>query len=113
MCGAPLRDRSQSLIVGTITTGVINLVAVILRTSVALYQKSLGLDDLFAAAAGVASIPLNVLIARTGYLGFGKDTWKVPTENIYDILRVGLKIKILIHALIMIVVRLCSPNFVL
>ncbi|KAH7067227.1 hypothetical protein BKA63DRAFT_581933, partial [Paraphoma chrysanthemicola] len=87
MCGAPIRDDSNIIFVTGIVAGTAALIAVSVRTLVALMQDSFGLDDVFALAAEAACLPVTVIQCITPKLGFGKDTWVVPQGNIYRVLK--------------------------
>jgi hypothetical protein len=56
----------------------------------ALMQDSFGLDDVFALGAEAACLPVTVIQCITPKLGFGKDTWVVPQQNIYKVLKVQM-----------------------
>jgi hypothetical protein len=88
MCGKPVRDRSNVLLITSIVSGSVALLAVVIRTTVAVLQGSFGLDDFFAIAAEAASLPVTLMQCVTPGLGFGKDTWVPPVENIYKVLKV-------------------------
>ncbi|KAF2256458.1 hypothetical protein BU26DRAFT_599145 [Trematosphaeria pertusa] len=47
--------------------------------------RQLGLDDIFCIAAETACLPVTIKQSVTPGLGFGKDTWTVPADNIYMI----------------------------
>lgn len=90
MCGAPVRDSSNIIFVTGIAAGTVALIAVSIRTLVAIQQHSFGLDDVFALAAEAACLPVTVIQCITPKLGFGKDTWVVPHHNIYRVLKVTI-----------------------
>ncbi|KAF2864811.1 hypothetical protein BDV95DRAFT_613177 [Massariosphaeria phaeospora] len=87
MCDRPIRDRTHITNVLIGTTGGFALVAVILRTSNALWLGSFQADDACALAAGLFMIIDNAVTFPTGPAGFGKDVWTVPFENITYILK--------------------------
>lgn len=88
MCNRPIRDQSNLLFVTGLVSGKAALLVGGVRTFVASYQDSFGLDDAFALAAEAACLPVTVIQCITPKLGFGKDTWTVPQENIYRALKV-------------------------
>jgi hypothetical protein len=47
------------------------------------------LDDVFCIAALAADLPLTILQCITPKLGFGRDTWAVPAEDITLVLKVS------------------------
>lgn len=51
--------------------------------------RQLGLDDIFCIAAETACLPVTIKQSVTPGLGFGKDTWTVPADNIYMIQKVS------------------------
>ncbi|TLD14785.1 Actin cytoskeleton-regulatory complex protein [Venturia nashicola] len=87
MCGTPVRDRSNIIFMTGIVAGTVALASVSVRTLSAIIQNSFGLDDVFALAAEAACLPVTVIQCVTPRLGFGKDTWVVPQQNIYKVLR--------------------------
>ncbi|OAK98846.1 hypothetical protein IQ06DRAFT_337320 [Phaeosphaeriaceae sp. SRC1lsM3a] len=87
MCNAPIRDQSNIIFVTGLVAGSVALVAVSVRTLVAFMRDSFGLDDAFAIAAEAACLPVTVIQCITPTLGFGKDTWVVPHQNIYRVLK--------------------------
>lgn len=87
MCNAPIRDRSNIIFTTGLIAGSIALIAVSVRTLVGIMRDSFGLDDAFAIAAEAACLPVTVIQCITPTLGFGKDTWAVPHENIYRVLK--------------------------
>lgn len=54
---------------------------------VSLQQHIFGYDDFCAVLSMVFAAPVTFGQLACGLLGFGKDTWAVPTENIYIILK--------------------------
>lgn len=50
-------------------------------------QSSIGMDDIFCIAAEATCLSTTVMQAITPRLGFGKDTWAVPADRIYLILK--------------------------
>ena len=90
MCGTPVRDKSDVLLYVAIISGILALVSIIMRTTVAVKARHLRLDDACALAAWTFSIPLTVLQFVTPGLGLGKDTWTVDPQNIVQVLKVPL-----------------------
>jgi hypothetical protein len=110
MCNTPIRDRSNVIFITGIVAGTIALAAVSVRTLSAILQDSFGLDDVFALAAEAACLPVTVIQCTTPKLGFGKDTWVVPQQNIYKVLRVRQSQTMLSRMLIICVVDLRLSN---
>ncbi|KAH8724240.1 hypothetical protein GQ44DRAFT_618657 [Phaeosphaeriaceae sp. PMI808] len=88
MCDIPIRDRSKSLIITNAVFGALALVALGIRMLVSIQQHIFGLDDACAIVASVFAAPVTYGQLVCGLLGFGKDTWAVPPENIYTIMKV-------------------------
>lgn len=93
MCGIPIRDRSSNIIIVNAVFGTLALIALVIRMLVSIRQKIFGTDDLCAIIAYVFAAPVTYGQLACGILGFGKDTWAVPPENIYLIMKVreGMK----------------------
>jgi hypothetical protein len=89
MCGAPIRDKTDKLLWVSIVSGVLALLAIIVRSTVAFLSGHWRWDDACAIAAWLFSIPLTVLQLITPGLGLGKDTWTVETANIIKVLQVS------------------------
>jgi hypothetical protein len=89
-CGTPVRDQSNIIFMTGLLAGSVALIAVSIRTLMALMQDSFGLDDVFALGAEAACLPVTVIQCITPKLGFGKDTWVVPQQNIYQVLKVQM-----------------------
>lgn len=89
MCGAPLRDKSGTLLWVAVASGVVAFVSIAMRMFVAAMARHLRWDDACALAAWVTSIPLTTLQFVTPGLGLGRDTWTLRPENITKILKVG------------------------
>ncbi|KAF1979974.1 hypothetical protein BU23DRAFT_446699 [Bimuria novae-zelandiae CBS 107.79] len=89
MCGVSIRDKSDVLLYVSIVSGVLALVAIMMRTTVAVKARRLRWNDACALAAWVFSISLTVLQFITLGLGLGKDTWTVEPKNIIKVLQVG------------------------
>jgi hypothetical protein len=90
MCGIPIKDRSHELIFTNAVFGALAFVALGIRLVVSLQQHIFGMDDASAVAAMVFAAPVTFGQIVCGVLGFGRDTWAVPSENIYIILKVSL-----------------------
>ncbi|KAF2020438.1 hypothetical protein BU24DRAFT_469208 [Aaosphaeria arxii CBS 175.79] len=84
-CGVPVRDRGTSLLVVAILSAVGAIIAVTIRTTVGLVQKTFGFDDIFALLAALFGVPVAIMQCNTPGLGFGRDTWTVKIENIYTV----------------------------
>ena len=61
--------------------------AVILRTWIS--GANFGFDDAACVAAVTLAAPMAVLEFLMSDLGFGKDIWTLPPENIYNIVKVS------------------------
>lgn len=70
--------------------GAFALTALLIRLQVSIQQQIFGLDDLNALVAYAFSAPVTFGQLVCGVLGFGRDTWAVPPENIYLIMKVRL-----------------------
>lgn len=110
MCSTPIRDRSNVIFITGIVAGTVALISVSVRTLSAIMQNSFGLDDVFALAAEAACLPVTVIQCITPKLGFGKDTWLVPQQNIYKVLRVCYIRSVLSRLLISFVADLRLSN---
>jgi hypothetical protein len=69
--------------------GTLAFVALGIRIFVSLQQHIFGYDDSCAVLALVFAVPVTFGQLACGILGFGKDTWAVPIDNIYVIMKVG------------------------
>jgi hypothetical protein len=69
--------------------GTLAFVALGIRIFVSLQQHIFGYDDSCAVLALVFAVPVTFGQLACGILGFGKDTWAVPVDNIYVIMKVG------------------------
>ncbi|QDS69216.1 hypothetical protein FKW77_000750 [Venturia effusa] len=87
MCNTPMRDRSNVIFAAGFVAGSVALISVSVRTLHSIMQGKFGLDDVFALAAEAACLAVTVIQCITPKLGFGKDTWVVPQQNIYKVLR--------------------------
>ena len=90
MCGAPIRDRSNVLLLVSAISGGLAVLCVLVRVAVAVSARNFWWDDGFAVGAWVLSLPLWILQIVTPGLGFGKDTWTVEPKNIIKVLQVSL-----------------------
>lgn len=90
MCGIPIQDRSHILIITNAVFGGLALLALLIRMQVSLNQHIFGLDDFCAVGAYVFAAPVTFGQLVCGIYGFGKDTWAVPPENIYLIMKVSV-----------------------
>ena len=91
MCDIPIGDRSSQLIIVNAVFGALALIALGIRMLVSLQQHIFGYDDSCAVIAYVFAAPVTFGQIACGLLGFGKDTWAVPPENIYMIMKVRLR----------------------
>jgi hypothetical protein len=89
MCNAPIRSRSNTIMLFTCLSGALAFIATCIRTLVAFSQGSFGLDDASAIVAELASIPFTVFVAYLASIGFGRDTWTVDPEKLYTFQKVG------------------------
>ena len=84
LCGAPIRDRSQSLITSDIILGTISGVVVLIRIVFKLWTH-LGIsgDDWWIMLSIAIGIPSTIIIPQgTTANGLGKDVWTVPFDSI-------------------------------
>jgi hypothetical protein len=88
MCDIPIKDRSSQLIIVNAVFGALAFVALGIRLLVSIQQHIFGYDDLCAVLAMVFAAPVTFGQVACGMLGFGRDTWAVPSKNIYIILKV-------------------------
>lgn len=88
LCGIPIKDRSNQLIITNAVFGALALLALLIRLQVSIQQHIFGLDDFSAVVAYTFSAPVTFGQLVCGVFGFGKDTWAVPPENIYLIMKV-------------------------
>ncbi len=94
MCNIPVRDRTNRLFVVSIGSITVAVIAVGVRIYVATTQSTFGMDDIMCLAALAANLPLTLLQTITPKLGFGRDTWAVPAENITKVLRVCVETRL-------------------
>jgi hypothetical protein len=93
VCERPIRDQSRVLIDVNAALGVLALLAVLMRVSLAIRLHSFGSDDFFACLAGLFALPHfvgSIVIAR---IGMGRDIWTIPPEGISNILKVRASIR--------------------
>lgn len=88
MCGIESRNRASALIITNAVFGGLALLALAVRMLVSLQAHIYGWDDLCAVVAFLFAAPITFGQIYAGTLGFGKDTWAVPPENIYVIMKV-------------------------
>ncbi|KAL5376671.1 hypothetical protein DPSP01_010341 [Paraphaeosphaeria sporulosa] len=83
-CGIPVRDATPVMIGMTASFGSLAMVMVIMRlvNRGLSRDRTLGWDDLMIGASGLCSFFQNVPVYVAGHLGFGKDMWGIPPENI-------------------------------
>ncbi|KAJ8115896.1 hypothetical protein OPT61_g2565 [Boeremia exigua] len=84
VCGIPIRDQTKTLMGPVASIGALALLMVAMRlidraVSAKVY---LGWDDLLIGLSGLASVGLNVPVIVAASLGFGKDMWGIPPDNI-------------------------------
>lgn len=82
ICDRPRRDEGRVLLVCTAVLGTLAFIAVLVRVSVAVRQKSLGYDDLFACFAACMSVPNSIGLAVSARLGLGRDIWTLTPSEI-------------------------------
>ncbi|KAH3947468.1 hypothetical protein HBH98_190910 [Parastagonospora nodorum] len=88
-CGVPTRDQSATLMGVTASFGSLALLMVILRLSdrAISAQAQLGWDDLLIGLSGFVAIGMNVPVVVAAKLGFGRDMWGIPADNITESLK--------------------------
>lgn len=89
MCNAPVRSRSNTIMLFTSLSASLAFIATCVRISVALFQGSFGLDDASAIIAELTNIPFTVFVAYLSSIGFGRDTWTVDPEKLYTFQKVS------------------------
>jgi hypothetical protein len=94
MCDIPIKDRTSALITTNAVFGALALIALCIRMIVSLQQNIFGYDDFLALVAYTFAAPVTFGQLVCGVLGFGRDTWAVPAENIYTIMKVWTKDRI-------------------
>ncbi|KAI0433528.1 50S ribosomal protein L36e [Xylaria sp. FL1042] len=87
LCGAEVRDITAVTPIITAVSGILAIIAVIMRVFDALPNRSLQPADLCAIAALLTGIPLGVLELIMSTLGFGKDIWTLTPYRITHIVR--------------------------
>lgn len=81
ICNRPQRDEGYVLVICAAVLGIFALIAVLMRTFIAVRQKSFGYDDVFACLAASMSVPNSIGLATSARLGLGRDVWTLtPTE---------------------------------
>jgi hypothetical protein len=88
ICGIPTKDRSHRLIITNTVFGSLALLALGIRLVVSLPQHVFGLDGASAVAAMLFAVCVTVGQIVSGVLGFERDTWAVPSGNMYKTLKV-------------------------
>ncbi|KAH8704615.1 heterokaryon incompatibility protein-domain-containing protein [Phaeosphaeriaceae sp. PMI808] len=88
-CGVPTRDQSATLLGVVASIGSLALLMVILRLvdRAVSAQAQLGWDDLLIALSGLVSIGMNMPVIVAARLGFGRDIWGIPPDNITESLK--------------------------
>lgn len=88
MCDIPAKDLTSALITTNAVFGALALFALCIRMLVSLQQHIFGYDDFCALIAYAFAAPVTFGQLVCGVLGFGRDTWAVPANNIYLIMKV-------------------------
>ncbi|KAJ9355727.1 hypothetical protein DTO280E4_6405 [Paecilomyces variotii] len=85
LCGDPIRDRTTVTPVITGVSGGLAIIAVFLR----LWDQynNLQIGDMTAVASLVLALPMGGLEFAMSHLGFGKDIWTLPFNNITKIIQ--------------------------
>jgi len=88
-CGIPIRDRTRTLIgpVASIGALAVLMVAMRLLDRAISAQAQLGWDDLLIGLSGIISFGMNVPVIVAASLGFGRDMWGIPADNITESLK--------------------------
>ncbi|KAF3031821.1 hypothetical protein E8E12_002329 [Didymella heteroderae] len=83
-CDIPVRDKTKILIGPVASIGALALLMVSMRLidRFVSAQSQLGWDDLLIWLSGVVSIGMNVPVIVAASLGFGRDMWGIPADNI-------------------------------
>ncbi|CAI6334002.1 unnamed protein product [Periconia digitata] len=83
-CGVPIKNKTGEMVGVTASFGALAVVMVAFRLihRAASSKAQLGLDDLLIGLAGIASLFQNVPVVVAGCLGFGRDIWSIPPENL-------------------------------
>ena len=86
-CGAPVRDRSQKLVIVSNTMAVVSALFVIIRFGYKIFviKTDMGLDDWIILVAIISAVPSAYITANcTTVNGLGKDIWTLTPEQITD-----------------------------
>ncbi|KAF9697007.1 hypothetical protein EKO04_004570 [Ascochyta lentis] len=88
-CGIPVRDKTKTLIGPVASIGSLALVMVVMRLvdRALSAHAQLGWDDLLIGLSGVISLGMNVPVIVAASLGFGRDMWGIPADNITESLK--------------------------
>jgi hypothetical protein len=83
-CGIPVRDQSATLMGMVASFGSLALLMAALRVAdrAISAHAQLGWDDLLISLSGVSSIGMNAPVIVAATLGFGRDMWSIPPDNI-------------------------------
>ncbi|PVH93487.1 hypothetical protein DM02DRAFT_695875, partial [Periconia macrospinosa] len=83
-CGVPIKSKTVEMVAVTASIGAFAVLMVALRLihRAISCKAQLGADDLLIALAGIASLFQNVPVVVAGYLGFGRDIWSIPPDNL-------------------------------
>jgi hypothetical protein len=87
MCGAPVRDITDIMPTITGVFGGLAILGVAIRCAAT--KGTFALDDIFAVAALIVTLPMGILGFVMSSDGFGKDIWTMPPANIYRIVQVS------------------------
>ncbi len=87
VCHIPIKSRSDRIIYTNAVFSILATFALFVRLLVCAKDR-INVDDAFAVAAWVFSLVPSWGMFTTGLLGNGTDTWAVPADNIYTILKV-------------------------
>ena len=90
VCNRPLRNEGYVLVSCAAVLGTLAFLTVLMRLFVAVRQKSLGYDDLFACLAACMSIPNSIGLATSAKMGLGRDIWTLTPFEITRIQKVGV-----------------------
>ncbi|KAI0205262.1 50S ribosomal protein L36e [Astrocystis sublimbata] len=87
LCGGEIRDITATTPIITAVSGILAIVAVVLRVMDAVPSRSMQPADWCAIMALVIGIPLAVLEFIMSTLGFGKDIWTLAPDQITRIVQ--------------------------
>ncbi|KAI0875611.1 50S ribosomal protein L36e [Hypoxylon argillaceum] len=87
LCGAKVRDNTVVTPVIVAVSGILAIVAVVMRVLDALPNRKLQPADICAILALVTAIPLGTLELVMSTLGFGRDIWTLTPSHITLIVR--------------------------